>query len=81
MKATVVFVLIVLVCMISSGVLIAQTYPKITGYVGIIHLIVTFGNGATIQIRGVSPSLQGCGSNELQKELSPFNLMIALCSF
>lgn len=50
MKATVIlktFVLAVVVCIISSRILMAQTYPKITGYVGILHPIVTFGNGAT----------------------------------
>lgn len=42
-------VLSILICSISSKVIKAQTttYPKITGYVGIIHPIVTFGNGPT----------------------------------
>jgi hypothetical protein len=41
--------LLMVICSISSKSVNAQTttYPKITGYVGIIHPIVTFGNGPT----------------------------------
>lgn len=44
MKAAFVFILLML-SVFSSGVTAQTTYPRITGYVGILHPVVTFGDG------------------------------------